>query len=158
MVNKMKKLILIAIFATFFFSCTGYQVQPVDPICPMEDSWICEQSEKIGVNPETVYGWVFSAAAIAAVSDIVEVKEICDFEQEIADFYVREYPISYASFVDEAIRRADFIDEPEKAILIKNILNQNLLQYHNPELISNADDMILRRGHAAFRKDMLCYE
>ncbi len=147
----------IAFVIAFILSgCVG-MLEPADPICPMENSWICEKSAEVGIHPETVYGWMFSAAAVGAISDIVEIKELCAFEKEIADFYVREYPVSYTSLIDEGIRRADF-KEPEKAILIKNILNQNLTMYSSAELISESDDLILRRGHTAFRRDMLCYD
>lgn len=150
----MKKVIISACLF-FLIGCVG--LEPVNPICPTENSWICEKSEEVGISPETAYGWIFNAAAVAAISDIVEIKELCDFEKEIAGFYDRQYPISYTSLIDEAIRRADF-KEPEKAILIKNILNQNLVKYKSSELISEADDIILKRGHVAFRRDMLCYD
>jgi hypothetical protein len=150
----MKKIVFLFIIA-LVFGCVQQQI--ANPICPQEGSWICEQSAELGIEPETVYGWVYSAAAIAAISDVVKIKEICEFEQELADFYSGAWPISYASLVDEALWRIEFMDS-EKAILIKNIINVNLVQYRSVELISEADDIILRKGHVAFRRDMACFD
>lgn len=147
---------IIALIAVALIGCTGSPT-PVDPICPQEGSWICEKSAELGIHPETVYGWVYSAAAVAAISDVVEIKEICDFEAEVARFYQGAWPVSYSSLVDAVIRLTDFV-EAEKAILIKNIINVNLIQYKNSELISSTDDIILRKGHVAFRRDMACYD
>jgi hypothetical protein len=147
----------ITISACLLILTACVAIQPADPVCPTDGSWICEKSVEIGIAPETIYGWVFNAAAVVAVNNIMDIKEICDFENEIAAFYVREYPLSYTSLIDEAVRRANF-KEAEKAVLIKNIFNQNLPIYKSYEIISEADDIILRRGHAAFRRDMLCYD
>jgi len=151
----MKRFVILTISIFVLFACAQRQVQ--DPVCPQDGSWICEQSEKLGVQPETVYGWIYSAAAVGAISDVIEIKEICDFEKRIANFYQDAWPVSYMSLVDEVIRTTEFMD-PEKALLIKNIINVNLIQYKSPELISVADDAILRKGHVAFRRDMACFE
>jgi len=150
----MKRKSVIVLFL-FLVGCTAMPI--ADPVCPQEDSWICEKSAELNVAPETVYGWIYSAAAVAAVSKITDIKEICDFEQEIADFYVRVYPVTYDTLIDEAILTADF-KNPETALLIKNILNRNLIMYKSPKFISDVDNAILRRGHVAFRRDMLCYD
>ena len=147
----------ITISACLLILTACVAIQPADPVCPTYGSWICEKSEEMGVYPETVYGWVYTASAIAAISDIIEIKEICDFEKEVADFYLRNTPISYSSFINEVLLRADLMAQ-EKALLIKNIINSNLLQYQSAEFISEVDDMILRKGHVAFRRDMACFD
>lgn len=157
MSEKLKLLFLSMIVAAVFFGCLGMQIPPEDPVCPQDESWICEQSEKLKVAPETVYGWIYSAVAIGAIGDIVEIRELCNFEKKIADFYVRTYPMSYSHLIDEALRQAN-LKSPEKAMLIKNVLNRNLVQYKSTRIISKADDAILRKGHAAFREDMLCFD
>lgn len=151
----MKRFIVVFVIGFLIVSCSNRQIQ--NPICPQPDSWICEQSAKKGIEPETVYGWIYSASAIAAISDVVKIKEMCDFEKGIADIYVRTSPISYSSLIDEVLRQTDFM-EPEKAMLIKNIINVNLLQYRHAEIISEADNIILRKGHVAFRRDMACFD
>jgi hypothetical protein len=138
----------------FLISCATPQI--INPVCPKEGSFICAQSEKMGVQPETVYGWIYSATAIAAVSDVMSIKEICDFEQKIANWYVSFYPVSYDSIISKVVEEVGLIDDPKKAILIKNILNQYLILYSNKEFISAADDEILKKGHSKFRSDMLC--
>ena len=150
----MKISIFIFVLGLLMVSCVSRPVQ--NPVCPQPDSWICEQSAKLGIEPETVYGWIYSASAIAAISDVIKIKEICDFEKGVADFYVRNSPLSYSSLIDEVLRQTDFMDL-EKAMLIKNIININLIQYRNVEFISVADDIILRKGHVAFRRDMACF-
>lgn len=154
----MKKFLSAIFISLLFCSCVGLQpVEPVDPVCPQPNSWICEKSAEIGIYPETVYDWIYSAVALGALSDIVEIAEICDFEKEVADFYVRNYPqLSHDTLINEIFRQAD-MEEPEKAILIKNILNKNLAHFRSPKPISKEDDAIFRKGHVAFRRDMLCY-
>lgn len=151
----MKNLIIGLVFVALF-GCAGTPA-PVNPVCPQEGSWICEKSAELNIYPETVYGWVYSAAAVAAISDVVKIKEVCDFEAEVAAFYARAWPVSYGSLVDKIIRITDVMPA-EKAALIKNIINVNLVQYKSYELISEADDIILRKGHVAFRRDMACFD
>jgi len=145
--------ILLAIFLVVG-GCTSMPIK--DPVCPQENSWICSQSEKTGVQPETVYGWIYNATAIAAISDIVSITEICDFEKKIADWYVEVYPISYNSVISKVMKEAGLIADPKKALLIQNIINQNLYIYSSDSIISEADGMILKKGHKRFRSDMFC--
>lgn len=151
----MRKSTFIIFIFLVFMACS--MADPINPICPHDDSWICEKSEEIGIYPETFYGWIYSAAAIAAVTDVMEIKEICDFEKTISEFYQDSWPISYISLIDEVLRITNFMP-PEKSILVKNIINVNLIQYQSTELISPADDAILRKGHVAFRRDMACFD
>ena len=149
--NKLTGLIITSIFLV---SCATIPVQ--NPVCPQEGSWICEKSLELGVQPEEVYGWIYDATTIAVISDVVKLKEICEFEQEIADWYVKMYPISYDTFITEMFSKISSLD-PQKMMLIKNIINRRLVAYRSPVLISEADDIILRKGHVAFQRDMMCY-
>ena len=151
----MKKIILSLSIVLFLISCATIPVQ--NPGCPQEGSWICQKSAELGVQPEQVYGWVYDAAAIAAITDVVKIQDLCEFEQEIADWYNKVFPvISYTDFINEILYRITRYDT-QTIILITNILNRNLLAYNNIQSISLADDIILKKGHVAFRRDMLCY-
>jgi len=150
----MKKLISFIIASIFLVACATVPIQ--NPVCPQEGSWICEKSVELGVQPEEVYGWIYDTIAIAAISDVVKLKEVCKFEQEIADWYVRMYPVSYDAFITEMFSKISSLD-PQKMMLIKNIINRRLVAYRSPALISEADDIILRKGHVAFQRDMMCY-
>jgi hypothetical protein len=151
----MKKLILALSVVLLLASCATIPIQ--NPVCPQEDSWICEKSAELGVQPEQVYGWIYDAAAIAAITDVVKIQDLCEFEQEIADWYLKVFPtISYTNFINEILFRITRYDT-QTIMLITNILNRNLLAYNSPQLISAADDIILRKGHVQFRQDMLCY-
>jgi len=151
----MKKIILSLSIVLFLVSCATIPVQ--NPVCPQEGSWICEKSAELGVQPEQVYGWIYDAAAIAAITDVVKIQDLCEFEQEIADWYNKVFPvISYTDFINEILYRITRYDT-QTIILITNILNRNLLAYNNTQSISLADDIILKKGHVAFRRDMLCY-
>jgi len=150
----MKKIIGFIIVSIFLVACATIPIQ--DPVCPQEGSWICEKSLELGVQPEEVYGWIYDTIAIAAITDVVELKEICEFEQGIADWYVRMYPVSYDAFITEIFAEIVSLD-PVKMILIKNIMNRRLVAYKSPTLISEVDDIILRKGHVAFQRDMMCY-
>jgi len=150
----MKKLISFIIASIFLVACATVPIQ--NPVCPQEGSWICEKSVELGVQPEEVYGWIYDTIAIAAISDVVKLKEVCKFEQEIADWYVRMYPISYDAFITEMFSKISELD-PQKMMLIKNIINRRLVAYRSPALISEVDDIILRKGHVAFQRDMMCY-
>jgi len=150
----MNKIISFVIVSIFLVACATVPIQ--DPVCPQEGSWICEKSLELGVQPEEVYGWIYDTIAIAAISDVVKLKEVCKFEQEIADWYVRMYPISYDAFITEMFSKISSLD-PQKMMLIKNIINRRLVAYKSPALISEADDIILRKGHVAFQRDMMCY-
>ena len=154
----MKKLVL-ALFAVLLVGCASSEVMvPTESkVCPRENSFLCDRATELGVSLEDAYGWIYSSAAIAAVSDVVKIKEVCDFEKLIADWYVREYPLSYDGVILEVLKQTNLIKEPEKAMLIKNILNQRFKLFQNPSLISEADDEIIRMGHVQFRRDMLCY-
>ena len=150
----MKKLILSLSIVLFLISCATIPVQ--NPVCPQEGSWICQKSAELGVQPEQVYGWIYDAAAMAALIDIVDIQELCEFEQKIADWYVEFYPFSYDVLIGQ-ITAEMMSYPPEKMLLIKNILNRNIMAYSSPLIISEPDDIIFKKGHVAFRRDMLCY-
>jgi len=150
----MKKLTGFILASLFLIACATVPIQ--DPVCPQEGSWICEKSTELNVQPEQVYGWIYDAAAIAVITDVIKLKEICEFEQEIADWYIRMYPISYDAFITEMFSKISSLD-PQKMMLIKNIINRRLVAYKSPALISEVDDIILRKGHVAFQRDMMCY-
>ena len=150
----MKKIILSLSIVLFLVSCATIPVQ--NPVCPQEGSWICEKSAELGVQPEQVYGWIYDAAAMAALIDIVDIQELCEFEQKIADWYVEFYPFSYDVLIGQ-ITAEMMSYPPEKMLLIKNILNRNIMAYSSPLIISEPDDIIFKKGHVAFRRDMLCY-
>ena len=152
----MKKIIL-TVSLVFIIGCAGVQLRkPVTPECDsLTDSWICEQSHKAGIEPENVYGWLFSAAAIAAIQDTDNITVICGFEGDIADWYDRVSPISYDSLIDEMLMRSDLFKDPRQTILVKRIINENVMLYESPELIKEDDDLLLRKGHSKFRRDML---
>jgi hypothetical protein len=150
----MKKLILALSVVLLLASCATIPIQ--DPVCPQEGSWICQKSAELGVQPEQVYGWIYDAAAMAAITDVVKIQDLCEFEKKIADWYVEFYPMSYESFINKMLFLA-YDYNTQKMALILNILNRNFVDYKSPQLISAADDIILRKGHVAFRRDMLCY-
>jgi hypothetical protein len=149
----MKKLI-IALFSMVLIACAAAPIQ--NPVCPKENSWICEQSAKTNIQPETVYGWIYNSTAIAALSNIIEIQDACNFEKQIADWYVSVYPVSYNSVIKEVVSRIGLIKDPKKAALVTSLVNKNLNLYANSALISPADDEILRKGHAAFVRDFGC--
>jgi len=151
----MKKLFITLAGFIFIIACATVPIQ--NPVCPQEGSWICERSAQLGIQPEQVYGWIYDAAAIAAITDVVKIQDLCEFEQEIADWYLKVFPtISYTDFINEILFRITRYDT-QTIMLITNILNRNLLAYNSPQTISTADDIILKKGHVAFRQDMLCY-
>jgi len=150
----MKKLFISLATIILVTACATIPIQ--NPVCPQEGSWICEKSAELGYQPEQVYGWIYDAAAMAALTDIIKIKELCEYEQEIADWYVDVYPVSYDTFIAKMVNLVLSYDE-QKMRLIGSILSRNFLAYNSPELISAADDIILRKGHTQFRQDMLCY-
>jgi len=150
----MKKLFITLMAIVFVTACATIPIQ--NPVCPQEGSWICEKSAELGVQPEQVYGWIYNAAAMAALTDIIKIKELCEYEQKIADWYVEFYPFSYDALINEMLSQTLKYDT-QKMLLIKNMLNQNLISYSSPQPISEADDIIFKKGHVQFRRDMLCY-
>lgn len=153
----MNKFLLCAVLPLIIFiGCALTPVPVQNPVCPQEGSWICEKSSELGIQPEQVYSFIYDATAIAAISDIVDLKQICDFEKKIAEWYSRVYPVSYDSLINEVLSRVSSMP-PEKSMLIMNILNKHLLAYQSPALVSVADDGILRKGHVAFQRDFMCY-
>jgi len=150
----MKKLFITLVGFIFLTACATIPIQ--NPVCPQEGSWICQKSEELGVQPEQIYDWIYDAAVIAAVTDIAEIKEVCDYEQEIADWYVAYYPFSYDTLISKMLNLMISYDD-QKMTLILKVLSKNLIAYASPSLISKPDDIIFRKGHVQFRRDMLCY-
>ena len=149
----MKKLILALSIVLLLASCATVPVQ--NPVCPQEGSWICDRSAQLGIQPEQLYGWIYDAAVVAAVTDVVEIQELCEFEQKIADWYIAGSSFSYTALINEMIFRVTLYDR-KKMMLIASALNHYLWEYRSTELISPADDLIFKKGHKAFRRDMLC--
>jgi len=159
----MKKLIIILLFA-FVFGCSGLPInigqQSESKVCPPPEgveSYICDRSAELKITPETAYGWIFTGVAGSIVFADVDRLWICKFDKEVADWYVENYPISYDTVVSEMIKRTNLVDDPEKVLLLKRIVNKNLNLYASPSLIGEYDDKyIIRAGNNLFRKDLFC--
>ena len=152
----MKKLICV-ISVLLLVSCAI--APPKDPVCSKVEgnSFICEKSHELGVEPEQVYGWIYSPTALAVVANKVSINDVCEFEQKVADWYDSIYPdVSYMDVIKHITGEIKLIADPQKQILLMNILNPYLNAYNSVLSISQADDTILRKGHTRFRRDMLC--
>ena len=155
--------ILILILSISAVSCAVLPGQTGGPReskwCPPPEgtkSFICTKSAEAGVVPEQVYGWIFSATAIAAVTDVADITWICEFKKKVDARYLRLYPLSYDSAIAEIIAELKVVKDPRKVLLINSILNQNLSLYASPDLVDAYDDLMLRAGSVKFDKDMMC--
>lgn len=153
----MKKLfiLIIGFFLISAFTCSG----PVqDPICDQVEgySFICDKSREQGIEPETVYGWIFAPAAVASVADEDSRKFLCEFSKDVGDWYVDHYPISYTGVITEVLKRSDLIEDEKQAQILLNALSSNLYIYQSPQIISKKDDYILRAGNNRFQLELLC--
>ena len=128
----MKNLLLIFFAILFITACAGNQVSQVCPAPEGQASWICEKSAEAKVTPEQVYGWIFSASAIAAISDVAEIQEICDFKKEVAQWYVDVYPVTYDSVISKVIEEMKLIKDGKiRGIPAKDLLDEfNLVRDH----------------------------
>lgn len=150
------KFSIIILVGAFLISCIAPQPSKVCPPPDGKESWVCDKSAQLEVTPEQIYGWIFSASAIAAVTDVAEIQWICDFKKKIADWYVKVYPVSYDSVINKIIEELKLVKDPRKVLLIKNILNQNLVLFSNTGLIKEYDDWMMRAGSNKFDMDMMC--
>jgi len=151
----MKRLFLALLVVVFLASCAMVPQVIQNPVCPAEDSWICEQSKKLGIQPEEVYGYLYDAVAIAAITDAVKLKDVCEYEQQVADWYVMVYPLSYTTMITGMVGMTTSMDK-EDAMLISGILNKRLAFYASHEFIRPADDAIFKKAHVAFQSDFGC--
>jgi len=155
----MKRYFLIGLMVFILAACSFSMVDKPSEVCPPpegQESWICDKSAELGVTPEKVYGWIYSATAIAAITEVAKIEDICEFEQKIADWYVVTSPISYESIIAQIVKEMKLIDDPRKFLLIKNILSENLIDYSSPMIVKPYDDWMLKAGHNKFQRDMLC--
>jgi hypothetical protein len=164
MTRKIKVLFWIVFFVIIVFTIGCLKVPRENPVCPpptseageIQDSWICSQSDKLGVEPEDVYDWTFTVTALATIPKLVERESICDFTLDVGDWYVENYPVSYTSIVNEIVRQTGLIDDVEELLLINSIINKHLRYYTNDSIISEYDNKMLRGAWSNFRQDMLC--
>jgi len=155
----MKKYLAAILLVIMVLSVSCATTAPVSKVCPPPEnkpSFICTKSAELKVTPEQVYGWIFSATAIAAVIDIADIDTICAFKKKISVWYVDVYPITYDSVIAKALEELKLIDDPRKVALIKSILNQNITMYASPQLIDEYDDWMVRAGSNKFDLDMGC--
>ena len=123
---------------------------------PDEESFLCQKSRELGYSLEDTYGIIYTTTAVATITDIVDRQWLCDFDKEIAEWYLRNYPISYDALITEFLTQVNLVEDPNKVILLKNIVNQNMGAYRSPELIKPKDDTIVRGGNNRFRREMIC--
>ena len=121
-----------------------------------EESFLCQKSRELGYSLEDTYGVIYTTTAVATITDIVDRQWLCDFDKEIAEWYLRSYPVSYDSLITEFLTQVNLVEDPNKVILLKNIVNQNMGAYRSPEPIKPKDDMIIRGGNNRFRREMIC--
>lgn len=154
-----KRGISIIAILLFFAGCAMLpSAPPENPVCPKEGSWLCKKSEELGssYSLESTYGWIFTATAGAVIADQVELHQVCNFAKDVGEWYNDHYPLTYNDVIYEVFERLALLDEPEKLMLLQNVVNKNLNFYHNGSLVSEADDEIIRAGYAKFMDDMYC--
>jgi hypothetical protein len=151
---------LLAICICFLLaSCAHFGEAPPSKVCPPpegQESWLCEKSAELDITLEQVYGWIYTPVATGVVFDKLDRQEICDFDSEISDWYIRNYPFSYDRLIMEIFTQLKAIDDPMKLALLSNIINRNLNLYSSPELIKAYDDQLIRAGNNQFRMDFYC--
>jgi hypothetical protein len=156
------KLVLVAfllIGVAALISCIRIPVAE-SQVCkdvPDEESFLCQKSRELGYSLEDTYGIIYTTSAVGAITEVVDREWICDFDKEISEFYLDNYPnISTDTFITEFLKRVDLVEDPNKVILLKNIVNQNVGAFRSPELIKVKDDSIMRGGNNRWRREMLC--
>jgi len=149
--------LLIGVIA--LLSCIHIPVEE-SQICkdvPDEESFLCQKSRELGYSLEDTYGIIYTTTAVGTITNTVDREWLCDFDKEVAEFYLDNYPnISTDTFITEFIKRVELVDDPNKAILLRNIVNQNVGVYRSPELVKPKDDSIMRGGNNRWRMEMLC--
>jgi hypothetical protein len=155
-----KKFLLLYLIAILFGACGIIQHQPpVDPVCPPKDptveSFICAKSAELKIQPEDIYNVIFNASVVAVLAD-VDRKWLCDFSKDLGDWYVKYYPLTFETLINELLRRQKLIDDPDKLLVLNAALNKNLMQYYVDLEIAPYDDMILRKGNNQYQKDLFC--
>ncbi len=153
----MKKLFISIIAAVAIIAAACALKVIADPICDRVEgySFICETSRNNDIEPEHVYGWIFSASAVAAIIEPEAQELLCEFSAELGDWYVRLFPVSYESVLVEIAAMLKNLDN-RQVKLLKSILNANLDIYSSPLIITPADDFIMRAGNNKFQADMFC--
>lgn len=151
---------ILIIVGLIFIGCNGIMIaQKPSQVCPPPEgqkSWLCERSEQLGITLEQIYGWVYAPVAAGVVFDKLDRENICEFDDKISDWYIRNYPFSYDRLILEFFNQLKLIDDPAKLGLLTNIINRNLILYKSESLISAYDDSIIRKGNNQFRLDMYC--
>ena len=120
----MKNLFFVSLVGVFLFGCLANVPSKVCPPPDGKQSWICEKSEQAGVTPEQVYGWIFSASAIGAITDVTSIEWLCEFKGKISDWYVEVYPVSYDSVINKVIKEMKLIDDPASCCWLKILLTR----------------------------------
>lgn len=151
----MKKIFVVFV-VLIMFGCAGQQVSQVCPPPEGTESWLCDKSAEIGITLETTYGWIYTGTATGVILNKIDRQWVCDFDKEVADWYLQNYPISYDDVILEVVKRADLVDDPMKVGLLKNIINSNLQLYSSPSLIGAYDDRLIRDGNNRFRSELYC--
>lgn len=157
------KRLMILILTILISGCVGMTPQP--SVCDSRGeqfSWICDRSEQLGLNVESVYGVVFSATAAAT---LIEVKngpmlkrhEVCDFVTEWRDWFEIRPTVSYTALINHGIVMTNVLEDPDRVALIISILNRNLAQYQSSLWVAAYDRQMILDGMNLFLSDMLCY-
>lgn len=143
--------------------CAGTQYKDSE-VCPppanedgtVPESWICEKAEEINRSPESIPLFVFNTTAIAVITDIADRQWLCDFNARIANWYIASAPVSGADVINKFIEELKLVEDPEKAMLITSLINQNFMAFWTKELILDYDDFLARGGNNMWRESMLC--
>lgn len=151
----------VALFAVVIFAaCAPLQPQP--SICDDRGdnySWICDQSDNLGITPEDVYGWLLDGTALATVATSLKAKDVCEFVEDRYEFFQSVDQVTYTELISHVFESLGVLqdEDQELYLVIKGILNRNLNKYYNGMAVSDYDKYIITVGLQKFLEQMNCH-
>ena len=141
---KVKLLPVILILTLCFIGCelTYQPPQIPEDLCSEYDkskSHLLRVAAENDVSMADVYYGLLDAAQIAMITDIIKKKKLERMMNELGDWYVEHYPVSWSVLVDKMI-------EAEKAEQLAGIVSRRVGDFRAYWIIDKYSDCMLRAG------------
>lgn len=163
--KKALPFLIILLAIAMLAGCTGMKTYEQSQYCPpplgpdgqAQESLICEKCKQLDQAPENFYLYIFDAAAIASLWPDNAPTWFCDFNNRIACWYISVAPnVSPADIITKVLEEIKFIQDPNKARIIRSLIRRNFMDFWDVQLIKPYDDSLIRGSNNWLRTDFGC--
>lgn len=136
-------LLMVAFVAVFGMGIKDCGTPKIPPeLCSEYDagtSLLLKVSSARNIPLNEIYYGLLDSTQIGMIFEVLERQKVADFMNDLADWYIEHYPVSYTTLIE-------YMTDQAKARGLVAIMNRRIGMYQSDLIISQYDDCLLRAG------------